>query len=364
MTKSEKDLKKKREIAAKLSNPKPIERPGGSWRCQIMVNGKRIGVTDPDPSVAHAKALAMKAGIIEEDQNASLITVGKAIDRYIESKNAVLSPSTIAGYKIVRRNSLQDLMSKNVATLTQEDIQRAVNKMSKDKSPKSVANAHGLLSATLAVYRPNMVLRTTLPQKQKREIAIPTDDDIERILSVSKGTDMELPILLALWLGLRASEIRGITWDAVKGDTLHIKQAIVEGENGPEVKGTKTYSGNRKLQLPTHILDLINAQPKKDEYVVHLSGQAMYKKFSRMCEKHGIPHYRFHDLRHANASVMLALGVPDKYAMERMGHATNNMLKTVYQHTMKSKQDEVTDKVNDYFSKKLHHELHHKESKD
>ena len=364
MTKAEKELKKKREIAAKLSNPKPIERPGGSWRCQIMVNGKRIGVTDPDPAVAHAKALAMKAGIIEEEQNASFITVGKAIDRYIESKNAVLSPSTIAGYKRVRKNALQDLMAKNIATLTQEDIQRAVNKMAKDKSPKSVANAHGLLSATLAVYRPNMVLRTTLPQKQKHEVSIPSDEDIERILSVSKGTDMELPLLLALWLGLRASEIRGITWDAIKGDTLHIKQAIVEGENGSEVKGTKTYSGNRKLKLPTHILDLINSQPKKDEYVVHLSGQAMYKKFSRMCEKHDIPHYRFHDLRHANASVMLALGVPDKYAMERMGHATNNMLKTVYQHTMKSKQDEVTDKVNDYFSKKLHHELHHKEDED
>lgn len=361
MTKAEKEQKKKREVASKLSNPKPIERPGGSWRCQIMVNGKRIGVTDPDPAVAHAKALAMKAGIIEEEQNASFITVGKAIDRYIESKNAVLSPSTIAGYKRVRKNALQDLMEKNIATLTQEDIQRSVNKMAKDKSPKSVANAHGLLSATLAVYRPNMVLRTTLPQKQKHEVSIPSDEDIERILSVSKGTDMELPLLLALWLGLRASEIRGITWDAIKGDTLHIKQAIVEGENGPEVKGTKTYSGNRKLKLPTQILDLINSQPKKDEYVVHLSGQAMYKKFSRMCEKHGIPHYRFHDLRHANASVMLALGVPDKYAMERMGHATNNMLKTVYQHTMKSKQDEVTDKVNDYFSKKLHHELHHKE---
>ena len=139
MTKSEKDLKKKREIAAKLTNPTPVERPGGSWRCQIMVNGRRIGVTDPDPAVAHAKALAMKAGIIEEEQNASLITVGKAIDRYIESKNAVLSPSTIAGYKRVRKNALQDIMSKNIVALTQEDIQRAINKMAKDKSPKATS---------------------------------------------------------------------------------------------------------------------------------------------------------------------------------------------------------------------------------
>lgn len=50
---------------------------------------------------------------------------------------------------------------------------------------------------------------------------------------------------------------------------------------------------------------------------------------------------------------MLALNVPDKYAMERMGHATNNMLKNVYQHTMKDKQDEVADLVDKYFTEKL-----------
>ena len=35
---------------------------------------------------------------------------------------------------------------------------------------------------------------------------------------------------------------------------------------------------------------------------------------------------------------MLATGLPDKYAMKRMGHATNNMLKTVYQHTIKERE--------------------------
>lgn len=78
--------------------------------------------------------------------------------------------------------------------------------------------------------------------------------------------------------------------------------------------------------------------PKKRESVFDISGHAIYSGFSRICEKAGIPHYRFHDLRHANASVMLAVGVPDKYSMKRMGHATNNMLKTTYQHTIKEKE--------------------------
>ena len=46
---------------------------------------------------------------------------------------------------------------------------------------------------------------------------------------------------------------------------------------------------------------------------------------------------------------MLALNIPDKYAMRRMGHATNNMLKTVYQHTMSEKEQQVNASVDNYF---------------
>ncbi len=45
---------------------------------------------------------------------------------------------------------------------------------------------------------------------------------------------------------------------------------------------------------------------------------------------------------------MLALGVPDKYVMQQIGHETNDMLKTVYQHTMQDKTDEFFDRLNDY----------------
>ena len=47
-------------MGKKLTNPTPVQLPSGSWRCQVMVNGKRISVVDDDPAVAHAKALALK----------------------------------------------------------------------------------------------------------------------------------------------------------------------------------------------------------------------------------------------------------------------------------------------------------------
>lgn len=70
---------------------------------------------------------------------------------------------------------------------------------------------------------------------------------------------------------------------------------------------------------------------------------------------------RFHDLRHYYASLMLSLGVPDKYAMARMGHATPNMLKNVYQHIMDDKDKEVSLAINQYFES-LQHGMQHAKS--
>lgn len=337
--------------------------PSGAWRVQVMVEGARVSVTDTDPKVAQAKAAALKAKLTEAAAAPSQLTVGAAIDRYIATKSGVLSPATIAGYKRIRANALSPLANIKLPALTQAKIQRVISDLSRTKSPKTVRNAHGLLSAVLREYKPEMTLRTTLPQKRRYEVHIPTDTEIASIIQASHGTPMELPVLLAVWLGLRASEICGISWDCVQGNTLHIKQAKVAGENGPTLKATKTFSGDRYLRLPQPIADLIQAQPHIDEFVVHLTGQAIYKRFVRLCQKAGVPHYRFHDLRHANASVMLALGVPDKYAMERMGHATPNMLKTTYQHTMRSRQEQIADQVDSYFSSILHTNLHTESAK-
>lgn len=347
-------LKKQREAAAKLSRPRPVELPSGKWRCQVMVDGKRFDVIEDDPATAHAKALAVKAGLLEQEKSPKDLTVGEAIDRYIESKDAVLSPSTVAGYKRVRVNVLQELMDIRLSDLTQETVQRAINRMARDKSPKSVRNAHGLLSAALSMYCPNMALRTTLPQKERYETAVPSGEEIEKIMAAVAQTKDELPILLAVWMGLRMSEILGLKWDDIDGDVLHIRRAKVdEGE-----KTTKTYSSKRDLPIPLHIKNLLENTPKKSEYIVPLSRRTLYCRFQSACKKAGIQHYRFHDLRHAQASVMLLLNVPDKYAMERMGHASTKMLKTVYQHTMATEQVEVAKKVDAYFTAKLHTNLH------
>lgn len=325
--------------------------PSGSWNVNVMIDGKRISITAPTKKEAEKEAAALKSGAKKARENTQL-TVGQAFARYIESKSVVLSPSTIGGYRRIQKNLLPPLSGEYLDNLTQEKVQRWVNNLVKQgKKPKTISNAHGLLSAVLADFRPDFALHTTLPQKLKTEIQIPSEAEIAMIFNACKGTKYELPILLAVWLGLRASEIRGLKWEDIDGEYIFVRRAIVIGENGAAEKGTKTYSGTRKIHLPPYIRELIEQQDPENAYIVPMSGHAMYNGFERICKKEGLPHFRFHDLRHMNASVMLAEGIPDKYSMKRMGHATNNMLKTTYQHTIKEKEMEYDQRVDACFGR-------------
>lgn len=118
----------------------------------------------------------------------------------------------------------------------------------------------------------------------------------------------------------------------------------------PFVKGTKTTESTRRVKLPQYICNLILNLPDTETFITQLSGVAIYKRFMRMLKNNGLPHFRIHDLRHANASDMLKLNVPDKYAMERLGHKTQTTLKMVYQHTMIDEALSINDRINNYFS--------------
>lgn len=333
--------------------PKAKKLPSGKWNIQVMVDGKRVSVTEDTEKAVIAKAAAIKAGMVQKSKAPVSWTVGEAIDRFIESKDGVLSPSTVNGYKKLRKSVLQEVMKERASTITMERVQRAINKMAKEKSPKYVRNAYGLFTAAMTEYFPDRVFRITLPQKEAPKIKIPTMEQISILYQDCKGTRFELPFLLAVWMGLRTSEIRGLTWDCIDGDILIIKQALVEGEKGSVLKQPKTYSGNRRLIIPPYIKSLLEHTKHTGLYIVPYHRSTMYNHLQRACDRCNIPRFRFHDLRHVNASVMLSLNIPDKYAMERMGHATNNMLKSVYQHTMSEKSVQVANVVDTFFEEKL-----------
>lgn len=291
-----------------------------------------------------------------EIEKRSSMTVGQAIDRYISEKSKVLSPYTIKGYNTIRRCYFPALMNINLTDLEQRDIQQAIiREQVLGKSPKTIKNAHGLLTATLSEYRPKFHTESKLPKAAKDEYDIFSEEDMQKVWKAAKGDKYELAILLASWFGLRMSEVRGLKFVDVlfgaPGPHLHIQRARIRVKGRDIDKEPKTAAGNRIIKIPPLIKDKIieayreSGDLSYDRYICPYSISAINKGFIRICKKAGVKPCRFHDLRHFAASVSLALGVPDKYSMKRMGHATENMLKTTYQHTMKSKEEEYADLV-------------------
>lgn len=327
--------------------------PSGSWRVRVYDGElkKYLSFTSKLPGKAgknEAEFLAREYQLGRKQKRELGRTVGECIDEYISLKENILSPTTIEGYRKEKRNSLAELCDVPVKELTPMMIQAHINRLALSKSPKTIRNAHGLLVSVLNVYAPELRINTTLPKQQKKIKQLPHVEDVMRAVV---GTDIELPCLLALWCSLRMSEIRGAKKSDITGGVLTVRDTVVTVDGVHiEKHSTKTIESTRQIRLPERIQRLVSALPAEQEYLCTLSGQALYKRFSRLLEREGIPHMSFHDLRHMNASVMLALNVPDKYAMERGGWSTNNIMKSVYQHTFSAERKAVDDRIDDYFT--------------
>ncbi|MDF3003213.1 MAG: Phage integrase family, partial [Bacillota bacterium] len=232
------------------------------------------------------------------------------------------------------------------------------SKTGKTLSAKSIANIHGLLSAALDFYYPDLVLKTALPAKEKKIVELPS---VEDVISAVIGTEIELPCLLAIWMSYSMSEVRGIKASAIdENGYITIKDVIVDVDGKAVSKSkTKAFERTRKSKLPDYLFDLAKNQETYrraqqtgvDEYLITLTGKGIYDRFLRIQKAAGLPHTRFHDLRHMNASVMLKLNVPDKYAMERGGWSTSHTLKKVYQHTFSDERKAIDDRIDSYFKK-------------
>mgnify|MGYP002623835944 FL=1 len=163
-----------------MKTPKATKLKSGNWRVQIQIDGKRYSCTGETKKEAQDKAKQVFAGI--ELEKRIPMTVGMAIDKYIESKEGVLSPSTIRGYKAVRKNYFPDIIDMNISDLTQADVQLEMSKLSTaGKAPKTIKNAHGLLSAALEMFRPDFTLHTHLPENQKAELRIFSEEEMQKV---------------------------------------------------------------------------------------------------------------------------------------------------------------------------------------
>ena len=321
----------------------------GSYRVTQTKGGVRYRVTfDHRPTKKEAEDAIFNKMITEGDRPNGKLSFDDAARIYIESKKNVLSPSTITGYIALKNNIPPWFGNLQIDAISQLHINKLVNEKTAVCSPKSVRNYHGLISAILGTFRPEMHIYTTLPQKRKIEPYIPSDDDVKRLLEALKQTDAYVPVCLAC-MGMRRGEILALTPEDIEGNVVHITKALAQNpERQSVIKSTKTTESTRDIIIPMELADLIRARG----YVYKGHHQYATKKMHDVQKQLGMPFFPMHKLRHYFASKMLTL--TDSQTVQALGGwKTDSVMKTVYAHSMKAEQEKAKRIAVDQFSKAI-----------
>lgn len=338
----------------KIKIPEPRQLPSGAWRVQVAIDGRRYSVTDDDPEKALAKALALKTRMIKAKKDPSDITLRQAAEEFIDRMEGRRSPTTIDGYRKTLRTDFQGILDKRLSHITPRMIDDAVGEMCKRQSargrslsPKTIKNNWAFLQMILKEYLPDLDVRVRLPEVKKSVTLLPDQDEIIRAVI---GTSVELPCLLAAWLSLSMSEIKGLTKSrSIRGEYLIVGQETVVYVDGKEIRkaGGKEASRTRVLRIPDYLMKLIDKV--EGDVIVPDTSRSIVRRYKTVLAKAGVPYLKFHGLRHLNASLMAGLHIDRAVARARGGWANNTVMESVYTHALAGSMDQADEKMDGYF---------------
>ena len=258
-------------------------------------------------------------------------------------------------------------------TLKNNDIQIWINNLKKRLAPKTIRNAYNNLNAAL---KQAVVLRmipynpcegTVLPKLQKPQTNVYNIAMIQQALATAEDLATYVIILLGASVGLRRGEMAALQWKDVDLDknTISITQNRVHTTQGVIEKSPKTKAGKRTITIGNDVVNALrDAKAIYDDAVCSKPGfknlgyvlfkengepfhpDSLTQKWERFVAKHNLPPIRLHDLRHSNATAMIAAGINARVVQHRLGHANVSITLNTYTHVLPEMDQEAADKLN------------------
>ena len=202
----------------------------------------------------------------------------------------------------------------------------------------------------------NPMNKVERPQVKKFVGGFYSVDEVKTLLECAKDDLIYIPIVLAVYCGLRRSEVLGLSWSNIdfENDKILIGQKSLEVvRNGKMVQiisdEMKTESSRRSFKMIPELKEILLAHKERQELYRKEFRKSYNKKyldmvcvnplgdlikpsyitahFPKLLEKNGLRNIRFHDLRHTCASLLVSLEVNMKVIQKYLGHS--NMSTTV-----------------------------------
>ena len=222
----------------------------------------------------------------------------------------------------------------------------------------------------------NPCTRVKPPKGEHAEINLLNEEDIVRMMQFLEDEPLKykMIVMLAIDSGLRLGELMGLKWtdiDFEKG-TLNVNKSnqALSGK-GIFTKDPKNKSSVRRIALSTSLMDLLKLHKREqleqkfmlankwvDEgwLFTKWNGLPMFPTtpsqwFRKFLKRRGLPHMRFHALRHLSATLLIALGVPLKNVSSRLGHADIRTTANIYGAALQSVDRQAANKMDQYLQK-------------
>lgn len=294
-----------------------------------------------------------------------------------------MSPKSHERYcEIVRKNIVpllgDAILSKLEAMAIAEAYARARVSGRRDGtgglSPRTVHHMHRILKSALSkAVHWRMLLRNPAdavdPPKVER-VTLKTYDlsQTVELLDAMRGTKMFAPTMLAVLCGLRRGEICALRWRHVDLDDgqLSVAEFAEQTQTGVRYKEPKSGRG-RTVALSTTVIEELRqhrirqaqellkfgVKLTNDTMIVcqadgsALQPRSLSHEWMRLISTTPLPRIRFHDLRHAHATHLLASGVHPKVASERLGHSKVGITLDLYSHVLPGMQEDAAARVDD-----------------
>ncbi|MGN0655941.1 MAG: tyrosine-type recombinase/integrase [Ruminiclostridium sp.] len=248
----------------------------------------------------------------------------------------------------------------------------------KGLSDKTIQHYHRLLSSIFTVAVQWQVIfsnpcdRVKPPKVRRTEAAYLDEVGAARLISALDGEPYQYAVMVQMFLftGMRRAELLGIEWKDVDFDTdcIHIRRnSLYTAGKGIYEGDTKTESSNRVIKVPQNAMQLLKDFRKWQDNIKREMGTAWKGTNRLFTTKDGLPMHpdtitgwfhnfvrrkelpkiSIHSLRHTNATLMIAGGVPIKTVASRLGHASVATTGIIYTHAIKSADEAAAITLND-----------------
>ena len=349
-TRQIKERKKKEAIKV----PKPRQLASGSWFIQMRLGGVSVPVNAHSEAECIRLATAIKTEYMSGKRKftpALELTLREAIESYINSKSNVLSPSTLRGYNIIKKHRFDKHMGTKLKEI--RDWQSIVNDEASLASAKTVANAWGLVAATLHFH--NIPFdEPSLPMIPRSERPWLDYEQIEVFIKTIRGNKYELPALLAL-SSCRCSEILGIRSSNIdlENECITIRETIVPDSDNKWVIKTTAKNNTSQRSVPIlipRLRRLLEIIPNDNSFIVTCRAPTLFRNINKVCSHAGLPLVGVHGLRHSFASLCYHLNIPEEMCMSYGGWSNRNTLHRIYTHLAEKDKQKWNESIRTFYA--------------